>query len=290
MVSFEDHWTEAEALADQDDYSFEGHGRGRTKYTTCRYCKKPFPLREISRHARVAHYEESTKYTNCRKCGIRFPLREIRAHARGCDGTAPATKQIDLAELVKNAEEDARKVDRIFASPVVADNLLEIRHEASGIVTAMVRALAADEDRAIRDGIIEYLRETGYIVEKAPEGVENRTAVAKFRAAWHAADREGRAGNRVRAGLEAARPLLNLEAVAKIDELRPAPNVYAGSLEITAVMAVLDELREMIAPGVAKFQKAAKCQCRAYSEDRGGGYSELMLDPEPNCPEHGEVA
>ncbi len=31
------------------------------------------------------------------------------------------------------------------------------------------------------------------------------------------------------------------------------------------------------------------CHCTAYSEDRGGGYFELMLDPEPDCPEHGEL-
>ncbi|MGK0740455.1 hypothetical protein ACSHWG_01000 [Leucobacter sp. Z1108] len=31
------------------------------------------------------------------------------------------------------------------------------------------------------------------------------------------------------------------------------------------------------------------CHCTPYSEDRGGGYFELMLDPEPDCPEHGEM-
>lgn len=29
------------------------------------------------------------------------------------------------------------------------------------------------------------------------------------------------------------------------------------------------------------------CRCTGYSEDRGGGHFELMLEPEPDCPEHG---
>ncbi|UOQ58114.1 hypothetical protein MUN78_04510 [Leucobacter allii] len=34
-------------------------------------------------------------------------------------------------------------------------------------------------------------------------------------------------------------------------------------------------------------ERQAECKCSAYSEDRGGGYFELMLEPEPDCPEHG---
>ena len=291
MVRFEDPGTEAEALADQDDYGYEGRGRGRTKYTTCWYCKKPFPLREISRHARVAHNEESTKCTDCRKCGVKFPLREIRMHARTCSGPAPKPERIDLAKLVEDAEEDARKVGPLFGTfrEGSGDSVL-YEHDLSGTISDVFRKLREDEDRVITDAVILYLRSIGYTVEKPGVGNVQESAVSKFRAAWHAADREGRTGNRVRAGLEAARPLLNLEAVALIDKLRPAPRTYAGSLKIEAVMAVLDEIRDLIAPGIAKFQKAEKCRCKAHSEDRGGGYSELMLEPEPDCPEHGEEA
>lgn len=31
-----------------------------------------------------------------------------------------------------------------------------------------------------------------------------------------------------------------------------------------------------------------RCRCTHHSEDRGGGYSELVIEPEPSCPEHGE--
>lgn len=34
-------------------------------------------------------------------------------------------------------------------------------------------------------------------------------------------------------------------------------------------------------------EPVAECSCSAYSEDRGGGYFELMLEPDPDCPEHG---
>lgn len=32
---------------------------------------------------------------------------------------------------------------------------------------------------------------------------------------------------------------------------------------------------------------ASACPCTYHSEDRGGGYSELVIEPEPSCPEHG---
>lgn len=34
---------------------------------------------------------------------------------------------------------------------------------------------------------------------------------------------------------------------------------------------------------------ANKCHCSGYSEYRGGGYYEHMIDPEPDCPTHGEL-
>lgn len=34
-------------------------------------------------------------------------------------------------------------------------------------------------------------------------------------------------------------------------------------------------------------EREAECKCSAYSEDRGGGYFELMVEPDPDCPEHG---
>ncbi len=77
-----DYGTEAEAQSEQTEGGY--YGRSCTKYTDCRYCHKPFPLREISNHARYGHPEESTKYTNCWHCNERFPLNKIRAHAREC--------------------------------------------------------------------------------------------------------------------------------------------------------------------------------------------------------------
>ena len=107
-------------------------------------------------------------------------------------------------------------------------------------------------------------------------------AVARFRAAWHAADREGRKGNRVRAGLEAARPLLNLEALEIIDKTIMNASVPSqwGAGEVVAMLRGIRESLGTSAPDV--------CMCSATSEDRGGGYSELMIEPEPDCPEHGE--
>lgn len=174
MVSFEDPGTEAEALADQDDYSYEGRGRGRTKYTTCRYCKKPFPLREISRHARVMHYEESTKYTDCRKCGVKFPLREIRMHARTCSGPAPKPERIDLAKLVEDAAEDARKVEPFFGQfrEGPGDSVL-YEHDLSGAVSDVFRKLREDEDRVLTDAVILYLRSVGYTVTAPGEAASN---------------------------------------------------------------------------------------------------------------------
>lgn len=136
---------------------------------------------------------------------------------------------------------------------------LDARYEATNRVSlfappgpnlsaVIAKQIIEEEDQATEEKLIELLRLRGWIVERPPSGDGiSRAAVAKFRNAWNAADRAGRAGNSVRAGLEAARPFLNLEAVAKIDALRPAPQTYAGSLTLTAVCAVLDEIRDLIA-------------------------------------------
>lgn len=285
MVSFNDSGTEAEALSEWDNGG--GRRRGRTKFTSCRYCGKSFPLHKISAHAKNAHYEESTKYTDCRKCGGKFPLREIRTHSRACDGTPAEPQRINLAKLVEDAETDARKVEKVFA-PLRSGPGDTFRVERESFIPDFVRQIAAEEDRVLRDAVIEYLRKSGYVVEKVGDSNVSNSAVAFFRAAWVAADKAGRAGNRVRAGLAAAHPFMNQKAVELIDELRPDPVSYAGSLKLEAVAAVLDELRDLIAPGAPRPGEVPQpCRCTFHNEDRGGGYTELVLEPEPDCPLHG---
>lgn len=77
------------------------------------------------------------------------------------------------------------------------------------------------------------------------------TALVRFRNAWHAADKAGRAGNRVRAGLAAAHPLMNLKAVARIDELTEGLDPQTD-WEGARVLEAFQELRELIAPGVPR--------------------------------------
>lgn len=266
MVSFEDSGTEAEVLSEQDDFSYEGGGRGRTKYTTCRYCKQQIPLRDISRHARVAHYEESTKYTDCRKCGVKFPLREIRMHARTCDGKpskkAPAPRKIEGGQ-----------------GACVAADSTTLSSDALATVTAQAQDV-------MRDQSIAYLRAIGYTVEKATDGHGlSGLAVDRFKRAWHAADTEGRHGGRVRAGRSAAREAMNLGALQLIDKTIDNGRGFHTEWSHSEVNDLLWEIRNLLV-----VENDRKCQCKAHSEDRGGWYSELVIEPERDCPEHGENA
>lgn len=112
------------------------------------------------------------------------------------------------------------------------------------------RAILEAED----DLLVKYLQCRGYVVARPADGAQlSGHAVAKFRDAWNAADRAGRAGNRVRAGLEAARPFLNLEAVVKIDETRDVIDNMQGRWGASDVRLLLGEIRDLIAPNIPRF-------------------------------------
>lgn len=162
MVSFNDSGTEADALSDQDDGSYSRRrGRGPTKYTNCRYCGKAFPLREISAHARTAHFEASTKRTDCRKCGDSYPLREIKFHARLCDGI-PTSKSsgspvtVSAFDPVKNPA--ARLLPDSFSIPVGID------------LESHIRDLIAKLDAIEEQAVLDWVRGRGYSV--APVAVD----------------------------------------------------------------------------------------------------------------------
>lgn len=53
--------------------------------------------------------------------------------------------------------------------------------------------------------------------------------------------------------------------------------------DVPELLAEVDRLREQVLP-----DPKGGCVCRSHSEDRGGGYFELMVEYEPACPEHSE--
>lgn len=139
----------SEASEMPDDYAPRG---GRTKYTTCRYCGKSFPLREISRHAKTMHFEESTKYTDCRLCGRSVPLRDIREHARNCDGVPEPT----LPKIERSSE---------FGKGTLADTF-SMTIDGSLFQDRMRAALIEADDKLAEPIVIEWLRGRGYSVDK----------------------------------------------------------------------------------------------------------------------------
>lgn len=80
-------------------------------------------------------------------------------------GPAPKPKRIDLAKLVEDAAEDARKVEstlgRFSEGP---GNSVVYEHDLSGLVSDVFLKLREDEDRVITDAVILHLRSLGYTV------------------------------------------------------------------------------------------------------------------------------
>jgi len=80
-------------MSDWDDHEAHVDRANPTRYTTCWYCPRRLPLREIAEHARVAHPKESLRYRKCWHCGVEVPLNQIRAHGRTCRPSVPAGRR-----------------------------------------------------------------------------------------------------------------------------------------------------------------------------------------------------
>lgn len=64
-----------------------------------------------------------------------------------------------------------------------------------------------------------------------------------------------------------------------LEQIEAARAEYALSEDMCAAL---------VAAAGAAPQEPSGCICTWHSEDRGGGYSELVIEPEPDCAEHGD--
>lgn len=98
--------------------------------------------------------------------------------------------------------------------------------------------------------------------------------------------------NETKSGQEFCFTEAQVEAAAKaMWELRKRasdPDWEGGELDHGIKEIYRQDARAaLVAAAGAASQVESECRCTYHSEDRGGGHSELMLEPEPTCPEHG---
>lgn len=76
---------------------------------------------------------------------------------------------------------------------------------------------------------------------------------------------------------------------ALIDEAHQA-RLRVSAADGDLLRRLAEALAATALPSSTAPQEERACNCTYHSEDRGGGYSELVVEPEPGCPEHGREA
>lgn len=169
------------------------------------------------------------------------------------------------------------------------DDTFSFTIDTGAIQAELLKALRELDDKLAEPVVVEWLRSRGYHAEKCDGGCNQINGPSEecslhgrsLSEVWEALAQRTNDLDEARGQLKAARSILR----EFLDDDECQLDHHGGCQTHGHLEPEPGERCHMV-----RARELLACSCSGYSEDRGGGYFEHMIERDPDCPEHGKDA